>query len=195
MDVLPVAFLFVCAVFAGILGCASVISAGQERSASLSLYLSRYVALLSEGDYVSPTFLSAFCDFFLVPAVLFFTGISSLGVLIVPLLVSFRVFLLSYAISSFFHVFGLPALFVSLAVFGLEALVTLPVILTLGSHALVHSICLAQGTIRGVGYQTRLLDHVLLLVACGAVLLLALLFQWSVMPQLLTDAAAGILMN
>ena len=193
VDALPFTFFVACVVFAQVLGCISVVRVGAESSASLSLYLNRYIALLPEGESVLPTFFSSFCDFFLLPAFLFFSGFTALGIFVVPLALSFRVFLLSYAISSFFHVFGPAALTIVLTIFGLDLLVSMPVLFAVGFRAFVSSLGLARGALKGQGYRLQLVEQLVLFSACSALLLLGACLQWSVMPQLLVRAAKTIL--
>ena len=193
VDILPFAFFAVCVVFAEVLGCVSVVRAGEDHSASLTAYLNRYIALLPEGESVLPTFFSSFCDFFLFPVFLFFSGFTALGVFVGPLVISFRVFLLSYAISSFFHVFGPAALTAVLAVFGLDLLVSMPVLFAVGFRAFLSSLGLARGALIGQGYRLQVAEHFALFSVCSVLLLLAVCLQWSVMPQLLVRAAANVL--
>ena len=181
--------LLACFVFAGLFGCISIANSSGGSEASLSLYLNRYMTLLSEGASNSPSFLSTFCDFFLLPILVFLLGLTSLGVFMIPLVISARVFLLSYAISAFFKVFGTSGFCTALSVFGLEAFVSLPVLIAIGVYALLSAGKLAQGAFVGRTCRLHLAEYFSLLPSCGAILLPAVFLQWAVMPQLLYEAS------
>ena len=70
-------------------------------------------------------------------------------------------------------------------VFGMAALVSVPVLFCMGAFAFSSSLRLAAGVLgnRQAGLFPR--EKLLGLIPCGVLLLLAVFVQWSVMPQLL----------
>ena len=92
---------------------------------------------------------------------------------------------MSYALGSFVRVFGSTGIFAAFAVFGMAALVSVPVLFCMGAFAFSSSLRLAAGVLgnRQAGLFPR--EKLLGLIPCGVLLLLAVFVQWSVMPQLL----------
>lgn len=189
---IPTAVLLFCFLAAGAAGCLIAASAGENSVTSLSEYLQNYLALLAEGETVSPSVWAVTWELGCWPLAVFLLGFTALGSVAIPALFCIRGFLLAYAIASFAKVFGHAGLLMAFVVFGTAALVSVPVLFGLGAVMFPSSLRLAVGVFgeRPVGPGLR--GRFASLAPCGAMLALAVFFQWAVMPQLL-HAASGML--
>ena len=95
----------------------------------LTNYLMRFA-----GDYVRPSFWSAFFVNFRYQVLLFLFSFISLGVVMVPATVALRGFFLSLAVTGFVRMLGINGAFLSFAVFGLQNILALPVLLLLSAQ-------------------------------------------------------------
>lgn len=183
------AVLFACFVGAGVAGCLAVSVAGEDGVDTLSAFLRDYLAVLEDGSAVSPSIWSVIWELCRWPALVLLLGFTALGAVAIPAVFCVRGFLLSYALASFVRVFGVTGIFAAFAVFGMAALVSVPVLFCMGAFAFPSSLRLAAGVLGsrqpGLFPKERLFG----LIPCGGLLLLAVFVQWSVMPQLLLAAA------
>ena len=179
------AVLFACFLGAGIAGCLAVSVTGADGVDTLSAFLQDYLALLEDGSAVSPSIWSVMWELCRWPALVLLLGFTALGAVAIPVVFCVRGFLLSYALASFVRVFGATGIFAAFAVFGMAALVSVPVLFCVGAFAFPSSIRLAAGVLgnRQTGLFPR--EKLFGLIPCGGLLVLAVFVQWSVMPQLL----------
>lgn len=186
------AVLFVCFVGAGAAGCLAVSVAGGEGAGALSSFLQDHLSMVREGGGSSPSIWSVMWELCRWPALVLLLGFTALGAVAIPAVFCVRGFLLSYALASFVRAFGAAGIFAAFAVFGMAALVSVPVLFCMGAFAFPSSLRLAAGVLGGrqaTGFPRRELAGAL---ACAGPLLLAVFVQWSVMPQLLA-AVSGLL--
>lgn len=87
----------------------------------------------------SGRFLSVLWEVVRFPLLAFLLSFTALGVVGLPFLFVVRGFLLCYAISVFFRLFGAEGLILALVLFGLSALIWLPVLLLLGGQGWLGS--------------------------------------------------------
>ena len=177
--------LFVCFLGAGAAGCLVVSAAGQQGVDSLSAFLRDYLSMLEEGSGTSPGIWPVMWELCRWPLLVLLLGFTALGAVAVPVVFCVRGFLLSYAMASFVRVFGAAGLFAAFAVFGMTALVSVPVLFCVGAMALPSSLHLAAGVLGGRPGGLIPRERLLGLIPCGALLMLAVFVQWTVMPQLL----------
>lgn len=182
-DLLPIFVLFLCFTVSGLVGCMFVANSGEESSASFAAYLSHYAAFLSTGIGSSPSFFSVLLEFVLFPVLIFFLGFSSLGILLIPGIFCARAFLLSYAVSAIFHVFGVYGFIVSLALFGLHILISIPVSFAVGCCAFPASI---RRAFDGGSVRAYFADCISPFASCWMLILPGTVLQWAVMPSLLS---------
>lgn len=183
---IPIVALFACFVGASILGCWTVAAAGSTGIDTLSSFLRDYLNLLDDGSALSPSIWAVIWELCRWPALVLLLGFTALGAVAIPAMFCVRGFLLSYALASFVRVFGVTGIFAAFAVFGMTALVSVPVLFCMGAFAFPSSLRLAAGVLgsRQAGLFPK--EKLLGLIPCGGLLLLAVFVQWSVMPQLLS---------
>lgn len=83
---------------------------------------------LSNGA-LNYSFLASYFNFIKYPALFFFMGFTAVGIFFVPILVSVKGFFITVSISSLIKIWGIKGLYISLAVFGLQTMISIPVIL------------------------------------------------------------------
>lgn len=189
---IPTAVLLLCFLAAGVAGCLAAASVEAGSAASLSEYLQNYLALLAEGETVSPSIWAVAWELGRWPLLVFLLGFTALGAVAIPAAFCVRGFLLAYAIASFVRVFGNVGLVMALAVFGMTALISVPALFGLGSVMFPSSLRLAVGVFGDRPAGPKLRERFAGLAPCGALIVLAVFFQWAVMPQLLR-AVSGML--
>lgn len=182
---IPTAVMLFCFLASGAAGCLIAASAGSNCTTSLSEYLQNYLALFAEGETVMPSIWAIAWELGRWPLLVFLLGFTALGAIAIPAVFCVRGFLLAYAIASFVRVFGNSGLLMAFAVFGMAALVSVPVLFGLGAVMFPSSLRLAVGVFgeRPVGPGLR--ERFAGLAPCCALIALAVFFQWAVMPQLL----------
>lgn len=185
--------LLICFLCSGLGGCLLVAGSGEKADASLSSYLHNYLALLSDGLAVSPSVWSVFWEVCFWPLLVLVFGFTALGILVIPIVFCIRGFLLSYAISSFFQVFGPSCMPTVLAVFGVTTLISIPVLFAVGHVGLAAAADLVGGVSRERVPGSRIQKYTVCLPACGGLIALAVFLQWSVMPQLLRLVSEGLI--
>lgn len=186
---IPTAILTVCFLVSALAGCMTVSLSGDSSAASMSSFLHSYLALTVDGKEAWPSFGAVLWEFSGWPLLILLLGFSALGALFIPVVFCMRGFLLSYTIAAFTYVFGAAGLLAAAAVFGLNALVSVPVLFAVGTVTFPSSLRLAKGVfgerLDGPGYRERYIC----LLPCTALLALAAAVQWSAVPQLLYAAA------
>lgn len=113
-----------------------------------------YTALLVRNE-VSVQFWRVLWDTAQVPVLTLLLGFTALGVLGIPVLFAVRGFLLCYAISAFYRMFGLLGLLPAFCLFGISALVWLPVVFQLGVQGLLGSYGLLRRVMGDGRYPLR----------------------------------------
>lgn len=181
----PIIVLIICFLGSGLAGCLIAASSGENSSASLSSYLCNYLALLSDREAVSPSVWAVLWEICCWPLLVFLLGLTALGALAIPAAFCVRGFLLAYAIAAFAQVFGKSGLLAALAVFGMTALVSIPILFSIGTIAFPSSLNLARGVLGERSSGPYFKEYLVQLLPCGALVVFAVVIQRSVMPQLL----------
>lgn len=150
-------------------------------------YLRRYFQLAGQGSVLAPSLWGAVWDLVRWPLAAFLLGCTALGGVGIPVLLVSRGFLLSFAATVFGRLFGLPGVAVSLAAFGVTALVAVPVLFVTASDAFRQSLSRLSGE-RPPAWSQRLQA----LTPCAGLLVLAVALQQTVMPALLTTICARL---
>lgn len=151
-------------------------------------YLNRYFQMASQGNGVDPPLWSSVWDLVRWPLAAFLLGSTAFGIVGVPILLGIRGFLLSFAAATFVRLFGLPGMAVSLAAFGVTALVAVPVLFAVAADAFRQS----QGRLSGERPPTWS-QRLQTFPPCAGLLVLAVALQQTVMPALLTTVCARLL--
>lgn len=120
-----------------VFGC---VAAGLIDDANGALFesMNSYMSLLARHE-VSAQFWRVLWETAQVPVLTLLLGFTALGVLGIPVLFAVRGFLLCYAISAFYRMLGLSGLLPAFCLFGVSALVWLPVVFQLGVQGLLGS--------------------------------------------------------
>lgn len=175
-----------------VIGCAA---AGLIRDpvGELLDYVRGYLTLAAEGG-LSPDVFRVLWQTVRVPLLTAVLGFTALGVIGIPILFAVRGFSLCFAVSAFYRLLGPAGLVPGLVLFGLSALVWLPVLFELGGQGVLG----AYGMLRRamgdgrypLGYNGGFL------VRCGicvAALCLCVGIEYFVVPLLLQEIAGVFL--
>lgn len=150
-------------------------------SPELMDYLSRYFQSAGQGSGVEPSLWSSVWELTRWPLAAVLLGSTALGALGLPVLLGVRGFLLSFATATLARLFGLPGVAASLAVFGVTALVSVPVLFVVSVDAFRQSLSRLSGE-RSPAWNQRIQA----LSPCVGLLVLAVALQQTLMPALLT---------
>lgn len=153
-------------------------------------YLNRYFQMVGQGNGANPSLWSSIWDLVRWPLAAFLLGSTALGIVGVPVLLGIRGFLLSFAAATFVRLFGLSGMMVSLAAFGVTALVAVPVLFAVSADAFRQS----QGRLSGERPPTWS-QRLQTFPPCAGLLVLAVALQQTVMPALLTTVCAQMLIS
>ncbi len=181
--------LFACFTGAGLAGCAMVMCAGEDCMSTLSAYLRGYMAILDDGTAASASLWSVIWELCRWPLLSLLLGMTALGAVAIPVIFCARGFLLAYSIASFVRVFGFPGILAALSVLGMTALASVPVLFCIGTLSFSNSLRLAAGVWESRSASLPYREMLWCLIPCAGLLLLAVVLQWSLMPQLLLFAA------
>lgn len=124
---------FVLGSVAGCLMAGGMDSGGQG---ALREYLDGYLALMGQDSF-APRFWPMVWDVARFPLLAAVLGFTALGVVGLPMLFGIRGFLLSYAVSAFYRLYGLSGQVPAFLLFGLSALLWMPVLFHLGVQGLL----------------------------------------------------------
>ena len=149
-------------------------------SSELMDHLRFYFQSAGQGS-VEPSLWSSVWDLTRWPLLAFLLGSTALGALGLPILLGVRGFLLSFSAATLARLFGLPGVAASLAVFGVTALVAVPVLFVVSVDAFRQSLGRLSGE-RSPAWNQR----IQVLSPCVGLLVLAVALQQTLMPALLT---------
>lgn len=150
-------------------------------------YLRRYFQAAGQGNGVEPSLLSSVWELTRWPLAAFLLGSTALGALGLPVLLGARGFLLSFAAVTLARLFGLPGVAASLSVFGVTALVAVPVLFVVSVDAFRQSLSRLSGE-RSPAWNQRAQA----LSPCVGLLVLAVALQQTLMPALLTAVCSRL---
>ena len=143
---------FLCFLLGLYLGRAASVSRIAEVSPQLRQYLEGYIQTAPTVSFTGKHLLQSLLVYFRYPLLVFALGFASFGVLMIPVLATLLSFSFSYAVCCFTASFGAKGTLLSLALFGLRYLLTLPCFLVLAVQAFRSSLELAGYTL---GYGGR----------------------------------------
>lgn len=112
----------------------------------------------------------------------FTLGTSFLGVLLIPVLFSFRAFLYSYASSIIISLYPQNALLMTLIIVGLPALISIPCLMLISSEALSSSVALIR-FIKG-GYSRSRVSRCRYLLICLPIMAICVIIEIKLVPYL-----------
>ena len=188
---LLLALFFLCGV---ILGQALMGRVPDETGAELKQYLTDYVQLGAAGQRPLGALLSTAVLYLRYPLLAFFLGFASVGVILLPCTALAFGFFLSFSVCCFTATFGAHGVILTLAVFGLRCLLTLPCFFVMAA-SLETSAALA-GASFGSGRRLRAVvygrDWWLRFGAAVVVLLLGVCLDLLLSSRLLELALAQI---
>lgn len=155
----------------------------SEESAELSDYLQRYFQVAGQSGGISPSLWSVIWEQARWPLLAVALSFTVLGVIGIPLLLTTRGFLLSFAVATFGRLFGLYGVVAALAVFGLTVLLSIPVLFAVCHDSFHSALCRLPAA---GGAQPPLGRRAVVLAPCTVLLVLAVALQWTAMPVLLS---------
>lgn len=185
--------LLICFLASGLCGCLLASAAGESGGAAISSFLKSYLALVSDGSAVSPSGWNVLWELCCWPGLVFVLGFTALGAAAIPALFCVRGFLLTYAMSSFYRVFGSAGTITVFTVFGVSALFSVPVLFAVGRVAFSSSAELASGALRERVPGMRIKMYADCVPACVGLIGTGFFAQLTVMPQLLQLASEKLL--
>jgi len=163
-------FLCVCFVIGAVTG--SIAAANSGDSEQLASAASEYAAL------ADLTFGVVLLKLLRYPAALFLSGLCVAGAVFIPIIVAVRGFFLSFAVTAFMRLFGVPGLLYSASLFGFQCLLVLPCLMLIAAQGLLSSSLLfslaagsgkkISGPIFGGPYFLRVLICFAVLLVCAA---------------------------
>lgn len=167
-----VSFLFLVGIGVGAL-LAYRTDAGPD--SALHAFLSAYTGLLQDGTPVTIPLWRAFLNAFLFPALAFFSGLTLIGVVSIPILLLIRGFLLSFVFTSFVAVFGVNGFWLAMGELGIQCVIGIPCLIILSvysAHMALHLLAMARGSVRNEPlfsrpFFTRFAICVVLLTVCA----------------------------
>ena len=176
----------------GLLGVLFAAELGDDTAGAMSEYLSDYLRLLERGE-VPRSALRIFWSHgrwvFLCAA----TGLSALGIVLLPAFLFFRGFLLSFAIGCFICLFGRAGIVPSVVFFGISALLWAPALYLMADAAMECSMRrvvlkrenIQQVAVLGQRFYKSFLFSIVMLIVCVC-------FECRIVPALLPAVAEMI---
>lgn len=188
--------LLLCAVFF-VCGCViGAVAAGFVASADqLGSSVRDYLSLMSDKTSVQPSLMSSVVDAFKYHLLAVFLGSSVLGVFCIPILSAVRGFFLSFSVSVIVRLLGGKAILLTLSMFGISTLITIPCFFILSVIAFSASQNLLRVSLSKSGKAPGMPPAgrtVVVCVVCLALLLASALIETYLTPQLIQNAAAHI---
>jgi hypothetical protein len=192
---MPTVVLALCFLAGGAAGCIASAAAEDGAAYMLSSYLQTYLALFAEEELVTPGVWAVLWEMCRWPILALVLGSTALGAVAIPAVFCVRGFLLAYSISAFVRVFGGKGIVGALTIFGVSALLGVPVLFGVGSvtfpSALGQAVSAFGERLTGPGLRAQILR----LAPCGVMMALAVVIQWSLIPQLLSMVSAFLIMS
>jgi len=183
--------LGVCFLVGTVLGCASSGVVCVNNCSDLLAYVREYMVFFAAGE-AKPALGMVLWKVLRLPLSVFLLGFTFLGLFGIPVLFLIRGFLLSFAVSSFYHLFGIAGGVPAFILFGLSALVWLPVLLHLGIRGMLASYSWLR---RGVGDGRQIWKYDTGFIVCFgmwvAAFCFAVLLEYLVVPELVRIIAVS----
>lgn len=177
-------------VIGSVVGC---VTAGliRDPGGDLLNYVRGYLALTAE-EGISSHFFGVLWQTARVPLLMAVLGLTALGVVGIPVLFAVKGFALCYAVSAFYRLLGPAGLVPGFVLFGLSALVWLPVLFGLGGQGWLGSYGLLRRAMGDVRYPLGFDGGFLVRCGvCAAALCLCAGIEYLAVPTLL-QLIAGV---
>lgn len=185
-------FMSMCFLVGSVIGCLMSGIISMQSGAVLLDYVQEYIAVFARAD-VRPAFASVVLETIRFPFIALVLSFTALGVLGLPLLFAVRGFMLSFAISAFYRLFGAVGYAPALVLFGLSAVIWLPALFHLGVQGMLASYSLLR---RAVGEWRHPLPYdygyLVRIGACAAALAACIALEHLVVPVLLQAIAVSL---
>ena len=179
--------LLLCAFFAvGIVG--GQLVPRTTVSGELAEYVRGLAHLTAQSDTVRASLLGVAVAYLREPAVLFLLSFCAFGTVLIPLVCAWQGFTLSFAVACLANGLGRDGFFLSLAAFGIRAIILLPCTLLIAQWALERALLRLQ---KNGGNSTALWRRRLLL--CLMLLVLGIVLEAMLVPQLFSLALSRII--
>lgn len=179
--------LLLCAFFAvGILG--GQLVPRTAVSGELTEYVRGLAHLTAQNDTIKASLLGVAAAYLREPAVLFLLSFCAFGTVLIPLVCAWQGFTLSFAVACLANGLGRDGFFLSLAAFGIRAIILLPCTLLIAQWALERALLRLQ---KNGGDSTTLWRRRLLL--CLMLLVLGIVLEAMLVPQLFSLALSRII--
>lgn len=187
--ILLLGVLLTCFAGSSLLGCVFAASSGDDGTTAISSFLRSYLSLVSVDSAVVPSawrILWELCHWSVFALILGFTALGSIAI---PALFCVRGFLLSYAIASFYRVFGSAGVPASFALFGGTVFISIPVLFVVGQSAFSSALELAGGVSQDAKLAARVRHYTACLPACIGLVAVGVFAQLTFIPELLKFAS------
>lgn len=174
---------------AGAVGGLLFSAAGGENPELLD-YLQQYFQSAGQGGGLQPSLGATVWDLLRWPVAVFLLGFTPVGAVGIPLLMGGRSFLLAYSVTTFARLFHLPGMAAALAVFGVTALMAVPVLFVVAAGAFQQALSRLPGAPTSSAHWS---EQAGALAPCAGLMVLAAALQQTVMPVLFSVVCARLL--
>lgn len=184
------AVFFACGAIAG------TISAGYAADSIgqlLGSYFSEYVAAIENGQIAEPRFWDVFWSVFKPNLVAVFLGFSVFGFLLLPILSAVKGFMLSFAVACMLQILGKDCWLLAFAVYGIEALMSIPCFFILTVRASFVSKRIVRAVLSGGGMTVHSLvgrGYLRVHMVCVLILLTAVVIEVLFVPKFVEFAVS-----
>ena len=187
---LTLCFFFVCGAAFGFAFCGI---AGENDALLLREYIMQYAAACAQREDVAASVVSVLGVYMRYPAAVFCFGLTTAGVLLVPLAILLQGFGVAFSLACFVMALGRGGLLLALIAFGLRAMLVLPVTLLLSMDSLQSSLRMLQNGKKTSGTKHRPDNRCYVrLLLCLLLLLIGSAAELLILPGLLKLALAGL---
>ena len=168
---------------------------GQDEDLLLRDYLLQYAHLIAEGGELTASILTVIWAYFRYPLLLFLAGFTAAGIVLIPLLWVLQGCSLAFSVACFTSAMGRSGVLLALVTFGVRSLFVLPCGLLLSLWSLDGA--LRRFRERGQRQPGKRRDlsgsqHCLRCAVCFAVILIGVIVELSLVPELLQLVLTGI---
>lgn len=183
--------LSACFLFGSIAGCLLAGGVAEAESGTLAAYVEGYLTAARSGSLEVPGTLTVLWETARWPLLTFLLAFTALGMIGLPVLFAVRGFLLSFAVASFIRVLGGAGSILAFLLFGVNGLLTIPVLFVLGVQGISSCRVLASRLVgerrrTGAAYGSAYFGRC---GVCAAVLICCVCVEQTVVPSLLSVLA------
>ncbi len=185
--------ILLCGIVAGAVTASYI---GGDSGETLTDYMSRYVTAFGEG--MSPITLlpATIWSVYKYSIFAFLFGFTVLGVVLIPGTVALRGFFLAFSIGSMVKLFGIPGLWLALAIFGIQTLIGLPCLLIISAQGFAAARSFARMMSGGKRVMIGSVfprGYFILFGVCMIALLAVVILELTVTPKLVAFVALRML--